>query len=217
MKTLKNTRIKSIQQIFTFLTKNTDKKLHAADVAFVFGRFDHNLAKKASELYHKKLIKNILITGGTGKDSGYLAEIKIPEAAWQAALLNIIYKIPKEDIILEINATNGGENCRLGIQKLIDSKLNQKKLILIATPISLRRMNAIFELESEKIKFNTQIQLVATDYIPSIKNPLDVKEACEEYIKLATWPEKGWCKKQKEINTKLTEIAQEMLKEINLK
>ncbi len=202
--------ISNILRIFSYLSnylENKNKNLEKADGAFVFGRADPLVAEKASEIYHYGLINYIMFTGGIGKDSGILAHLQIPEAKFQAGLANILYKVPKEDMYLETQASNGAECCGFGIGTIYSNNLPHENLILVAHPTSLRRMQAMMEFIGPEINFKANYQTARTNYEFNPRNPVDQKEAVDELLRLADWPGKGWLHSQRDLPEDLLEYA----------
>ena len=195
-----------IKQMFEYLYNSTDN-LEKVNGTIVFGRVDPLLAKKAAKIHNKGKTEYLLFTGGVGKDSGYLTDLKISEANWQAALANVIYRIPQEKIYIEPNATNGGDNCRFSIDTILDKGLPHENMLLLAHPTALRRLHATMEVITSEKQFQTNYQRIGTDYLFNPKNPLDQQEAIAEILKLADWPAKGWCTPQTNMPLDLVEYA----------
>ncbi len=99
---------------------------------------------KAIELYHKKRIKKILITGG----SGSVLHPDDKEAADIYQYLKNI-QVPDSDIIIENESKNTYENAVFS-KKILDSLHIKKKYLLITSAYHLRRSVAVFEKQGFK-------------------------------------------------------------------
>ena len=192
--------------IFGYLSAETPIKSFN-DGAFVFCRADPLIAKRAAEFYHSFLVDYIMFTGGIGKDSGDLASKGLTEATYQRKLAIEKHFIPSSNIYTETKATNGGENCRFGIDMLLENNLRHKDLIIVCHATSLRRVAATFEVEAAKKNFKTNIRQARTNYQFNPENPIDQQEASAELLRLADWPAKGWCTAQADLPQDLVEYA----------
>jgi len=209
---MKGTDQTIIKSIFDYLYNPTET-LERADGAIVFGSCDPLVAKSASKVWNQGLTSYLLFTGGTGRASGILTRLEMPEAKFQAALANTMYGVPEERIYVEPNASNGGECCRFSIDKIREHGLPHEGLTLIVHPTSLRRVQAVMEPEAVKKNFNATYQRVGTDYNFDSKNPIDQQEAIAELLRLADWPAKGWSSKQFDLPLDLVGYAREVVKQ----
>ncbi len=161
-----------------------------ADLAFVFARADFALADTVASLYHESSVKHILLTGGVGKDSGALRDVKLnlPEARFLAAILAVRYEVPLGYISLECQATNGGENSRFGIAQVREEGLLHEKVILVGHPTNLLRLYAAHRLEAKKLGFAAEYQLVACDDDVVDDEEVTHRLYLDELLRLADWP-----------------------------
>jgi hypothetical protein len=203
--------ISKIKSIYDYVSAET-QNLKFSNGAFVFGRADSLVAKRAADLYRSDLVDYILITGGIGKDSGPLPNLNppLPEATYLGALLVFDHNISSNNIYLETRPTNGGECCRFGIEKIIEEKLPRINLTTVAHSTSLKRVTATLKLEAKKSNFNTNLQSARTAYNFNPSNPIDQKEAVAELIRLADWPAKGWCTPQEDLPLDLVDYAKSL-------
>ncbi len=98
---------------------------------------------QALNLYHKKKIKKIFISG----DNGYITDKGLHEADQFKAVL-VQWGIPKEDILTESISRNTAENA-IETKKVL-STLNihptaSKKALLITSGLHMRRSKAVFD------------------------------------------------------------------------
>ncbi len=102
-----------------------------------FGNSPNRLTN-AIELYHKRRIKKILITSGSG---AYFAE-KIDEAP-EAKKFLINIGIPESDILIESNSRNTWENSFF-TKELLQEKGIQSDILLITSASHMRRSLGCF-------------------------------------------------------------------------
>lgn len=96
------------KKIFKYLYLRQDPE--KADAILGFGHFDLKIPRRCAELYLGGYTSKILFTGGVGAGS---ADFEFPEAVEFKNLLKKEYpQIPEEDIIIEPDSTNTGENLR---------------------------------------------------------------------------------------------------------
>jgi hypothetical protein len=198
-----------IKNIFDYLSSST-APLEKADGAFIFCRDSPLVAQRASELVHQNLVGYVMFTGGIGKDSGYLTKLQLPEAAWQAALLNLYHKVPADRIYVESQAPNGGECARKGIDTIVQNGLSHDRIIVVCHATQLRRVQATLEVEAEKKNFQASYQRSGTNYNFDPDSPKDQQEAMVELLRLADWPAKGWCTPQEDLPEELVLYARDI-------
>ncbi|MBX4196755.1 YdcF family protein [Candidatus Pacearchaeota archaeon] len=197
-----------IKKIYGYLSVETSP-LQKADGAFVFGRADPRVAQKAADVYRQNFVDYVMVTGGIGKDSGFLTQWNIPEAHYQGIHL-VENGVPSEKIYLETKATNAGECCRNGLDTIVANNLKHNSLIIVVHPTSLRRVNAVLENTEKERNLSIKHQLAATNYPFNPRNPVDQKEAADELARLADWPGKGWCAAQPDLPLDLVQYAREV-------
>lgn len=212
-----------IMEIYSYLTAVgvSADSVKSASGAFVFSRADKLLAQKVVDLYLLNKIKYVMFTGGIGKDSGPLIELDLPESAYQAAMLTWSYNVgfPFDRIFVETKATNGAQNSRFGIDKIIEIRKQYSDLngniIIVAHATSLRRLWAAHLTIARERHFDEEYQLVATDYNFDPEDPIDQKEAVEELLRLADWPKKEWAIEQNDLPIDLVSYARKCVPMIN--
>lgn len=167
----------------------------------VFGRNDAKVAHKAGQLVIARLAPNVVITGGFGKDSGDLAARGYSsEAEYLASELNKFtaeHGVRAARVLLDEEATNGGENARNSLAILRTHDLSRDNLTAVAHATSSVRLGET--LRHEMItsgNADAQVFVVPSSYEFSAENPADRAEARDELLRLADWPEKGWLQPQ---------------------
>lgn len=159
-----------------------------ADGGIVFGRKDTLVADAAGELLTAQTLPWVVITGGVGKDSG---DLQVPEAEYLGNHLKS-RGISDGRIYIEPNATNGGENVRFSFALIQERMLPHVDLTAIAHATSLRRLAAMMTTEASN---DPNFRLIAVNRAPSAhpfdgENPADQREAVDELLRLADWPNK---------------------------
>lgn len=197
---------KVITDIYRYLSQEDDV-LQPADGAFVFGRAMPSLAAKAAELYHRQLVKYILISGGFGKDSGILIPLRIPEATFLGACA-VMHRVPRSVLHIETKAKNSVDNSKNGLQMLIDRGLPHRSLILVAQPTALRRMTATFQRVLIDLDQTVSVTRVAAAYPFDSQNEADQTEALDEVYRLAHYPEWGWTVPQPDLPEEFVDYAE---------
>jgi len=175
---------KALKKVWTYLS--VSDKLKKSDVIFVLGRDDFNIADKAIELYKKNFAPMILLTGGRGRLTG---SIKGSEAfAFYMYLQN--KGIPAENIVLESNSSNTGENILEGLKILNKLNIKIKRIILTTHGPHMRRALATAK------EYNNTIEWLATPdscSLPLNQNYLDAaRELVGEINRLDEYPKLGY-------------------------
>ena len=185
-----------------------------SDGIFVFGRCDKLVAYEASRLFVRGMGRYLLVTGGVGKDSGWLTPFQIPEAHFLATILVAEEGIPSEALLLEPSATNGGENCRLGLDVIGESGEQTRRLVVVSHPTQLRRLMAVLQAELGNRKLDISLSGSPTGYRFKPSSPGDQHEAVHELLRLADWPAKGWSVPQDDLPEDLVEFARARKQEL---
>jgi len=169
--------------------------------AVVFGRKDALVAQRLGDLVIPGLVTTAVTTGGIGKDSGGILALGYKsEAAWlKNALIDDSkarsYTLPS--VILEENATNGGENARNSLHLLTESDgLNVDSLVAVAHATSARRLAETLKHELATKSAPLRVHVAPTKYSFHAAKPSDRDEALAEFSRLIDWPEKGWLQPQ---------------------
>ncbi len=188
------------RHIFQFLNKKD--ALQKADIIIGFGHFDMNIPKRCCELYLDGMGSKIIFTGGVGAGS---ADFKNAEAIefFQYAR-RFFPQIPQEDILIEDQSTNTGENIRFSI-KTLKEKLPEfnfetgiSSAILVATPARQYRVYLTVLQYLPQIKLvNLPPDLSYNDnmLIYNEKGEDFTRQLTGEIYRLLEYPAKGLCEK----------------------
>lgn len=154
-------------------------ELKPADIIFVLGSRDDRVAKYAAELYHKKYAPKIIVSGGLSHKNDLLAtKWKEKSEAEHFSSIMIKENVPKEDIILERNATNTGENIKNSYLLLKNAGLMPKSIILVQKPYMERRTFATFNKQwpsaDRLVTMVTSPRLGFEEYLDDSQTPDEV-------------------------------------------
>ena len=118
--------IQLIEVLWNYMKMNNTLK--KADCIIGLGTVDTNVANVASDLYLKGYAKKIIFSGGLGKVTYKLWNETEAEKFAQIAIAN---GVPKEDIYLEKESTNTGDNFRFSKKLIEKEKLDIKSCIIV--------------------------------------------------------------------------------------
>jgi len=179
---------------------NTKDEPRAADVIIGFGHFDLNIPKHCCELYLDGMGRKIIFTGGVGAGS---ADFKNAEAIeFFNYSRNYFPQIPQEDILIEDQSTNTGENVRFSIQMLknhqpdFNFEVGVSSAILVATPARQRRVYLSARQQLPHIELiNLPPELSYNDnlLIFNRKGENFTEQLVGEIYRLIEYPAKGLC------------------------
>ena len=132
--------INEIQILWDYMRMNhTIKK---SDCIIALGTVDINVANIASKLYLNEYADKIIFSGGLGKITYKLWNETEAERFSKIAIKN---GVPKENIYLEKESTNTGDNFRFSKRLIENLKLNIKSCIVVCKPYDEKRAYAAFK------------------------------------------------------------------------
>ena len=114
-------------------------RLEKADAIFVLGSHDLRVAERAVELYRANWAPKIIFSGGLGN---------LTKTKWTEPEADIFSRlalnagVPTDDILVENESTNTGENVTFTRQLLRGLRLDLKKVIAVQKPYMERRTYA---------------------------------------------------------------------------
>lgn len=136
----------NIKIIYDYMVLN--QKLEKCDLIIGCGCLDTNIPKKCASLLKEGYAKKILFTGGYGTKG----EFASPEAL---VFKNIAIEegIKEEDIIVEKEATNTGDNFRYSKKIIEEKNIPSNKILIVHNALSTRRtyLTAQNILEDKKL------------------------------------------------------------------
>ena len=134
---MENKLSKHISNIWEY--HSIDKILHKSDFILVMGSADERVAIHAAYLFLLKYSELIIPSGGFGKVTKDLN--KIPEGERFASIIEKL-GVPSQNIIIENEATNSGENLTFVKNRLQNLSITVKTGILVTKPYMARRAYA---------------------------------------------------------------------------
>lgn len=132
--------IKEIQILWDYMKMN--HKIKHSDCVIGLGTMDTNVANIASELYLNGYANKIIFSGGLGKITYKLQNETEAEKFTKIAVSK---GVPREDIYLEKESTNTGDNFRFSKRLIEKEKLNIKSCIVVCKPYDEKRAYASFK------------------------------------------------------------------------
>ena len=132
--------IEQIQILWDYMKMNHE--IRNADCIIGLGTVDINVANIASELYLKGYANKLIFSGGLGKITRKLWNE--PEAE-KFAKIAIQRGVPSNNIYLEKESTNTGDNFRFSKKLIENLKLDIKSCIIVCKPYDEKRAYATFK------------------------------------------------------------------------
>lgn len=136
------------QEIWDFLCPSEDLTSLKIDAIFVFGGIGNEIPVHASNLYNQGVSDTILVTGNSGKFTKDV--FKEPEALVFKKIM-IENNVPEKNIIVELDATNAGENVTFGYDELRRHIKKINNLVLVCRSFMARRSIATFKKQHPQI------------------------------------------------------------------
>lgn len=132
--------IELIQILWDYMKMN--HKIRNADCIIGLGTIDINVANVASELYLKGYANKLIFSGGLGKITRKLWN---ETEAEKFAKIAIQRGVPSNNIYLEKESTNTGDNFRSSKKLIENLKLDIKSCIIVCKPYDEKRAYATFK------------------------------------------------------------------------
>lgn len=132
--------IEQIQVLWNYMKMN--HKIRNADCIIGLGTIDINVANVASELYLKGYANKLIFSGGLGKITRKLWN---ETEAEKFAKIAIQRGVPSNNIYLEKESTNTGDNFRFSKKLIENLKLDIKSCIIVCKPYDEKRAYATFK------------------------------------------------------------------------
>jgi uncharacterized SAM-binding protein YcdF (DUF218 family) len=121
-----------------------NEKLRRTDVILALGSDDIRIADRVAELYFDGYAPLVIFSGGRGRlTPKSWKNSEAEELAKRAVELGV----PKDDIIIEPNSSNTGENIKFSKKILEEKGIHPKSLLLVHLPYMERRAYATFKKE----------------------------------------------------------------------
>ncbi|MEO6905081.1 MAG: YdcF family protein [Ginsengibacter sp.] len=117
-------------------------KLVKSDCILALGSHDLRVADRTAELYLKGFAPLVIMSGGLGN---FTREIWSEKEADKFAAIAIKRGVPADDILIENNSTNTGENILFTQRLLLEKGLEPQSFIVVQKPYMERRTYATFK------------------------------------------------------------------------
>ena len=143
-------------------------QLEPADAVLVLCSHDQKVAERGAQLFFEKWAPLLIFSGGLGAiTSSIWSE---PEAD-QFAAIAIQLGVPEENILVENQSTNTGENVRFTRRLLAEKQIDPQRFILVQKPYMERRSFATFRMFwPEKEVLVTSPRVSFDEYLASYVN-----------------------------------------------
>src|ERR1051325_11223845 len=139
-----------------------------ADAILVLCSHDERVAERAAQLFHEGWAPLVIFSGGQGSITRTLWNE--PEAE-RFARIAVNLGVPRENILIEPQSTNTGENVEFTRRMLAERGLELQKFILVQKPYMERRSYATFrKLWPEKDLIVTSPQVSFRHYLAEYAN-----------------------------------------------
>lgn len=132
--------IKLVQILWDYMKMNHE--LSHADCIIGLGTMDTNVANVASDLYLNGYAGKLIFSGGLGKITYKLWN---ETEAEKFAGIAMERGVPRENIYLEKESTNTGDNFRFSKRLIENEGLNVKSCIVVCKPYDEKRSYAAFK------------------------------------------------------------------------
>ena len=188
---------------------NLNHTLKKSDCILVLGSNDTRVAERGAELFLQGMAPLIIFSGKSGRLTKDLWSKTEAEVFAEVALK---MGVPKDKILLEVQATNTGENI-LFTKRLLDEKnIAIHSVILVQKPYMQRRAWATFKkVWPEKEVVVTASQISFTDYPNSeISKEILINVLVGDTQRVMLYPQKGYQIPQK-MPRKVKEAYQELI------
>ena len=158
-----------------------NQKIHKSYAILVFGSHDLNVAKKAARLYLDGFSNLIIFTGGFGRITREIWNVSEAEKFKEIAIKP---GVPSENILIETNASNTGENISFTKKLLKEHKIFSKDFIIVDKPYRERRTFATLKKQWQEIDFTiTSPNYSYEDYVKFYSDNL-LNISCHEFISI---------------------------------
>lgn len=160
-----------------------------ADCIIGLGSYDLSVVDRCVELYRNKVAPKLLFSGKFGN---WTKDIWEKTEAESFASRAIEMGVPPEDILIEKESTNTGENIKFSRAMLETKAINTQKIVIIAKPNSERRAYATCK------KLWPAIELVVSSPRKNLEQlpPLQLENLTHEMVgdlqRIIHYPELGY-------------------------
>ena len=142
----KNKKVNELAQII-WDYHHLNQRLKKAEAIMVLGSHDLRVAEYAIDLYKKDYAPWLIFTGGVAHQDDMLNTGWAKPEADMMADLALKAGVPAENILIENQSQNTGDNFRYTLKLLGKLRLNFNSFVLVQKPYMERRVWATFKIE----------------------------------------------------------------------
>ncbi len=183
----------NLQIIWDYMHLNVP--LTTADCIVGFGNYCEEIAVRSAQLYTDGYAPKVLFTGGLGRNTDHMWQ---ESEARRFAKIAIEHGVLEDDLIIEDQSTNTGENIQFTKEKFASLGMDIKSMIGVHQPCMERRIYAALQVYWPEIKaMITSPQLTVEEYIhTSMKQGLSEHRVIEvmvgDYQRIDVYARKGY-------------------------
>jgi uncharacterized SAM-binding protein YcdF (DUF218 family) len=165
--------------------------LEKSDCILVLGSHDLRVAERGAELYLQGWAPLLIFSGGLGN---FTKDMWQEKEADLFAKIAIKMGVPEEDILIENNSTNTGENILFTQQLLKENNLDPQSFIVVQKPYMERRSYATFKKHWPDKKLTVTSPQVSFEDYPNDEIPLQrvINIMAGDLQRIKFYPEKGF-------------------------
>lgn len=177
------------KKIFAYL--KMDQELEKSDCILVLGTYDERLAVRAVELYQEGYAPLIIFSGGLGK---FAKEHWGEPEADHFKKIALSMGVPEQDILLENQSTNTGENIQFTRKLLEEMGLDLESFIIVQKPYMERRSYATFKKQWPGKKILVTSPQIPVEEYPTPGVPMErvINTAVGDLQRIKLYPERGF-------------------------
>lgn len=186
------------------------QSLTQAGCILVLGSNDVRVAAYAAQLYHQGLAPVMIFSGGRGR---FTQDFTTSEAETFAQVA-IDLGVPQQDILLETQSTNSGENIRFSAALIEQHGLQIQSVLLVQKPYMERRALATFQRQWPNSDVHASVTSTGSDFYDFCNEQLLMPEVIDALIgdfeRIKHYPAKGFQAEQ-EIPDEVEEAYQALV------
>ncbi len=179
-----------------FSYERVDDSLERREIAIGFGNHSEYVARRAAELYLDGWVQKVLFTGGFGRITKGIWNV--PEAEQFARIARGL-GVPECDILLDVTATNTGENIAHSRRLLAGAGMTGVRAIVVEVPFRGRRTRSALEVQWPELDFiMTSPTLSFEEFVAVYGNegPITVEEFFSVLVgdiqRIVEYGRRGW-------------------------
>jgi len=152
---MKSQKMHDAEKLFEYLYVR-DEQYVRADLIIGFGHFDLKIPRRCAQLYQEGVAPEILFTGGSGSGSADFCDAEA--AVFRSVLIDEFPQISQDDVIIESNSANTGENITMSAKVLRERDIGRnfdtgiKSVAAVASPYRQRRVWRTLQKHLPEIK-----------------------------------------------------------------